>query len=234
MSRARLVSSAALSIALVFVATSSISIDIPATRGYFNLGDSMVFLTALLFGPVIGGIAGGVGSMLSDIFPGYVFYAPATLIVKGLEGLIAGFLYTVFSNNGSGRTRLSTMLIFIPVMILGSVAVVLMFAGEAELYVFTLGSTTVPLQPLFLTMLVMLTALLMIILRLHKRYIPITIPCFIGGLEMVTGYFVYELSTIGFIGAFSEVPANFAQVFLGTLIAISLYASLEKRLKTGS
>ena len=41
---------------------------------------------------VIGGIAGGVGSALADILLGYAIYAPATLIIKGLEGFIIGVI----------------------------------------------------------------------------------------------------------------------------------------------
>ena len=43
---------AALFAALTCVATSLISIPIPATNGYINLGDGMVLLSAFLLGPV--------------------------------------------------------------------------------------------------------------------------------------------------------------------------------------
>jgi uncharacterized membrane protein len=57
--------------------------------GYFNVGDVMIFVSALAFGPVVGGLAGGIGSGLADFFgfPQFVFF---TLIVKGVEGLLAG------------------------------------------------------------------------------------------------------------------------------------------------
>ena len=69
-----------------------ISIPIPATQGFINIGDAGVMITGLLFGPIIGGIAGGVGSSLADVFLGYTIYAPATLIIKGLEGFIVGII----------------------------------------------------------------------------------------------------------------------------------------------
>lgn len=78
--------------ALTCVVTMIISIPIPATQGFINIGDAIVMLTALLFGPIIGGIAGGVGSALADIFLGYLMYAPATFIIKGLEGFIIGLI----------------------------------------------------------------------------------------------------------------------------------------------
>jgi len=78
--------------ALVCVVTMVIAFPVPATNGYINIGDAMVMLTAVIFGPIIGGIAGGVGSALADLFLGYVLYAPATLIIKALEGIVVGLI----------------------------------------------------------------------------------------------------------------------------------------------
>jgi len=78
--------------ALNFVLTYWIQIPIPATGGYINIGDIAVMFTALLFGPIIGGISGGVGPMLADIFSPYIIYAPATLIIKGIEGFLIGLI----------------------------------------------------------------------------------------------------------------------------------------------
>jgi len=52
----------------------------------------MIFITAFTFGPVVGGLAGGFGSGLSDFFHGYVYFAPFTAIIKGAEGFIAGYI----------------------------------------------------------------------------------------------------------------------------------------------
>ncbi|MEM2094882.1 MAG: ECF transporter S component, partial [Candidatus Bathyarchaeia archaeon] len=65
---------------------------VPATGGYINIGDAMVFVSALLFGPIVGGFAGGVGSALADLLGGYLVFAPITLVVKGLEGFVAGLI----------------------------------------------------------------------------------------------------------------------------------------------
>lgn len=78
--------------ALVCVLTMVISIPIPATQGYINIGDSGVMISGLLFGPIIGGFSGGIGSALADIFLGYTIYAPGTLIIKGLEGFVVGLI----------------------------------------------------------------------------------------------------------------------------------------------
>ena len=78
--------------ALVFLSTYLFQIPIPATQGYFNLGDIMIFITALTFGPTVGGFAGGIGSALSDAVAGFGTFAPFTLIIKGLEGYVAGLI----------------------------------------------------------------------------------------------------------------------------------------------
>lgn len=89
--------------ALICILTMVISIPIPATSGFINIGDAGVMITGLLFGPIIGGIAGGVGSSLADIFLGYTIYAPATLIIKGLEGFLVGLI----ANPKKGDSRIN-------------------------------------------------------------------------------------------------------------------------------
>ena len=81
---------AALSIALVTLATFVIRIPNPATQGYINLGDGLLFTLALVFGWRIGGLAGGVGSALADALGGYFIWAPWTLVIKGIEGVLVG------------------------------------------------------------------------------------------------------------------------------------------------
>jgi uncharacterized membrane protein len=79
--------------ALVAVSTYAVQVPIPATKGYLNFGDIMIFVSALTFGPIVGGFAGGVGSALSDVASGYAStFAPFTLVIKGAEGIIAGLI----------------------------------------------------------------------------------------------------------------------------------------------
>jgi uncharacterized membrane protein len=82
----------AVSTALVFVVTRLAAIQISAFNGQeFDLGDIMIFTFAWTFGPGIGAFAGGVGSALSDASIPSPF-APFTLIIKGSEGFLAGYL----------------------------------------------------------------------------------------------------------------------------------------------
>ena len=78
--------------AFTCVVTMVIAFPIPATNGFINIGDAVVMITGLIFGPIIGGIAGGIGSSLADLFLGFTIYAPATLVIKGLEGFLVGLI----------------------------------------------------------------------------------------------------------------------------------------------
>ncbi len=79
--------------ALVCVGTLLIQIPNPPTKGYINLGDGMIMISALTFGMWVGAFAGGVGAALADLLSvAYAFYAPYTLIVKGIEGFLAGWI----------------------------------------------------------------------------------------------------------------------------------------------
>ena len=78
--------------ALVFLSTYLFQVPIPATQGYFNLGDIMIFISGLTFGPIVGGISGGIGSALSDGLGGFGIFVPFTLVIKGLEGFVAGLI----------------------------------------------------------------------------------------------------------------------------------------------
>jgi uncharacterized membrane protein len=93
--------------ALAFVATYAIMIPIPATSGYFNIGDVFVIIAGLVFGPIVGGLAGSIGPALSDMMGGYMFFAPFTFIIKGCEGLVAGYVGGRLANADNKRIILA-------------------------------------------------------------------------------------------------------------------------------
>lgn len=79
-----------------FVAVATMVLKIQTGESYTNLGDTFIFLTAAYFGPVPGLIAGGLGSFIADLltYPTTMWF---TLVIKGIEGLIAG-LCVYFAN----------------------------------------------------------------------------------------------------------------------------------------
>src|SRR5437870_5260241 len=79
--------------ALVFVVTQFVWVPISAVPGQrFDAGDIIIFIAAWTFGARVGGFAGGGGSSLSDVLGGGAPDWPFTLVIKGLEGYVAGYL----------------------------------------------------------------------------------------------------------------------------------------------
>jgi uncharacterized membrane protein len=160
LSSTALIAIAAVMAALVCVTTLLIQIPIPATDGFFNVGDGMIMVAALTFGPVVGAFAGGVGSALADFAGGWYLWVIPTLIIKGLEGLLAGWMRH----------------------------------------------------------------------RTHGTY-AVFLAWIIGGLEMVTGYFLVQVYLYGFSAALVELPFNFVQMAIGGVVGIPIAQGL-RRLRT--
>lgn len=84
--------------ALSAVGTMVIRIPIPATTGYFNIGDVFVILAGLWLGPIPGLLVGAVGPTIADAV-GFPQFIVATSIVKGLEGFLVGLVGSYKSSN---------------------------------------------------------------------------------------------------------------------------------------
>lgn len=80
--------------ALTCVAT--MIIRIPTIKGYVHIGDCMVIASGILLGPIVGGLAAGIGSMLADLLGGYYVFSIATFIIKFLAAFAAGIAYIAF------------------------------------------------------------------------------------------------------------------------------------------
>jgi uncharacterized membrane protein len=76
---------------LSFVGTTVIRVPIPATGGYFNLGDTFVMAAGLLYGPWVGALVGLIGPAAADAvgFPQFIL---ATGVVKFFEGGAVGLI----------------------------------------------------------------------------------------------------------------------------------------------
>lgn len=85
---------AALMAALACVATMIIKIPSPL-NGYVNLGDCIVLVAGWMLSPTYGFLAAALGSALADVFSGYMTYAPATFLIKGVMALIAFYGFKV-------------------------------------------------------------------------------------------------------------------------------------------
>ena len=237
--------------AFVAAATSVFSVYIPATTGYFNIGEIMVYTSALLMGPYVGAFAGGVGSMLSDLSLGYPYYAPGTLLVKGLEGFIVGYLATktfakVTKAMWKGVTLTAGLLFALVLSYIGTTFLSgdfsPTFGGVWYLPAYTIDFQ---LPALFWIALAALSFAVIFLLGLRTESTSglIVMSVLAGGMEMVTGYYVYEFSILRLIAPASvvatlapatEVPINVAQVLIGLLVSIPLTRSIRRMIARSS
>ena len=131
---------ASLLAALCCVATMIIKIPSPF-KGYLNLGDCVVLLSGWILSPVYGFLAAGVGSALADVFSGYITYAPATFVIKGIMALIAYGVFKFLKN----KTRKNSARI-----ISGVLAEIIMVLGyfifEGFLYGFIPSIVNIPVN----------------------------------------------------------------------------------------
>ncbi len=79
----------ALCITLVFVGTRVLQFPIPL--GYAHLGNALILLVAVYYGPKTGAIAGGLGSALADL-TSYPAWTLPTLMIKTLMGLLCAWI----------------------------------------------------------------------------------------------------------------------------------------------
>jgi uncharacterized membrane protein len=93
----------ALMASLITVATMVIHIP-SALNGYIHLGDGLVLISSILLGPLAGGAAAGIGSMMADLLSGYAFYAPVTLMIKALAAIGSGLLYKKLTRKSGSNT----------------------------------------------------------------------------------------------------------------------------------
>ena len=129
---------AALMAALACVATMIIKIPSPL-KGYLNLGDCIVLVSGWMLSPTYGFLAAGLGSALADVFSGYVTYAPATFIIKGLMALIAFYGFKLLNKKiGNLPSRIVSGIAAEIVMILGY------FVFEGFLYGFIPSAVNIP------------------------------------------------------------------------------------------
>jgi len=225
--------------ALVCVATISFTVYVPSTRGFFNIGETMVYVTALLFGPLVGGFAGGVGSMFADILLGYYYYAPATLVIKASEGIIVGFLGRKKSLLSAVHTKREwkgfTLLIGVLVGALVSLIGFLYYTGAVEFYS-GIPPPENPTSTVFLSMEVWLGLGIFVALLIgaigfisEPEFGFMLVATVLGGLLMVSGYFIYEQFVLGVLAA-AEVPVNVGQMTVGMIIATPIVRIVQRSL----
>ncbi|MCD6300833.1 MAG: ECF transporter S component [Staphylothermus sp.] len=221
----------------VYVVTIAIQIYQPATGGYFNLGESIIYLAALLKGPLVAGIAGGVGAALADLSTGYSVFAPGTLVIKFIEGLLAGYLVQKISE---WKSKIFATLIGVFYTALLIVFAIHYWAGE--IYIgpenFLTISIETPLVNIPLAVWIIIALVLggLVSYVLIHRYVKEleAVALLVAGLEMVLGYFLYEFFISNPLtgrdpwAAIVELPVNIGQAVIGASIAVPIAAWLRR------
>lgn len=233
----------ALMTALVFISTYAIQIPVPFTGGYIHPGDSMVFLSGLLLGPIFGAFAGGVGSAFADLLGGYTLWIVPTLIIKSLMGCIVGLI----SHHTQNKLRTQLASVFGGVWIIFTAISFVLINKSTEgsaLFNTTLTglseeagmdmATSELLQLLsktsnyliyILVGVPIVIAVLLYIQKTQKKALPlyISISYIMAGTLMVFGYYIaYGLIVNNFMVPIFSIPSNMLQFIGGFIIATLL------------
>src|SRR3712207_1792712 len=94
---------------IIFILTSVV--HIPSFMGVIQLGDSMIFLGAILLEKKKGAISAAIGMSLFDVLNGYILWAPFTFFIKGIMGYIASVI--CYRKNYNGENLLNNLFGFI-------------------------------------------------------------------------------------------------------------------------
>lgn len=114
-------------------------IKIPSHNGYINLGDSIVLIAGWMLSASYGFLAAGLGSALADLLAGYITYAPATFIIKGLMAIIALYGFKLINKKlGNLSSRILSGVLAELIMITGY------FVFDGCLYGFIPTIATIP------------------------------------------------------------------------------------------
>ena len=114
--KSKSVSIVAIFSALAFVATRFLQVPILQTGGYLNFGEAVIYLAAIIFGPIVGGLVGAIGPALADLSSPYAAFAPFTFVIKGLEGLLVG---KIAENKENTAARITAIVVGGIIMICG-------------------------------------------------------------------------------------------------------------------
>lgn len=225
--------------AFVCVATCVLKIDIPQTKGYFNVGDTMVYVTALLFGPYVGSIAGGVGAALGDIILQAPEYAPGTLVIKAVEGFLVGYI----SQKANPLERRRHVWRVITAVVGIALAFILYEVGTLYYnfeWQFTplgyhIGSFRIDPTFWIVVALLLEAFILYVGVGLDPKVTWYGLAIVIGGIAMILGYLIYEFYPLGYAyAAFAEIPYNIGQLIVGLALAIPIVQAVRKAIQLPS
>lgn len=217
--------------ALVYTATIVIQIYQVATGGYFNLGETMIYLAALVSTPLVAGVAGGVGAALADYTTGYAIFAPGTLVIKFAEGYLAGLLIGKMRGKWAGALSSVVGGLYAALFAYIFYSVETIDIGTPISHLGTVQVT----PPLWIAVSIVVGGSIFYVLHRRITSFGEVVALLFSGSIMVLGYFLYEffisnpilLNRDPWLAIF-EIPVNIGQVVVGTSIALPVYGWLKK------
>ena len=63
---------------------------VPIGGGYVHFGDCIIYVAAMILGPIPGAVVGAIGHSLADFISGYPIFCIPTFIIKGIMGFAIG------------------------------------------------------------------------------------------------------------------------------------------------
>lgn len=222
-----LVSLSAVFTGVVFAATVVFSLFIPGSGGFFNIGESGVYLAALVAGPYVGSVAGGVGSMLADLFLGFPAWAPGTLLIKAVEGFVVGYVAHHAGVRRLFRSRWVAAVVSLPLAALLFFLGNAFYVGPADVEVVGFGLSTHIVPALWALVAAVLVVAILWLVWANPGQTALIVAMGVGGSFMIAGYFLYGQFILN-VGALLEVPFNVAQALIGMAVATYLYRAYQK------
>lgn len=226
--------------ALCFLGTYLIQIPVPFTNGYIHLGDSMVFLSAVILGKKKGAVAAGFGSMLADLIGGWYIWIIPTLIIKALMAYVLGYILekgidkktiasitSIYVVIWAGFTLILSRIISTQITAINAPSLLTEFEEITTTTSLLEKANTLQLQLLLFAILLPLIVLVLLFVASKLSKIKLTFVTLIGfvfgGAIMMIGYYLSAWIIYGnyLIPVFS-IPANMIQFVMGALIATLL------------
>ncbi|MHC1684143.1 MAG: ECF transporter S component [Clostridiaceae bacterium] len=135
--------------AITFVATKLVQIPYNlggiAPNGLVHLGDSIVFIAAILFGKKKAALASAIGMTLFDLTSPYAIWAPVTLIAKFGLGYICGAI--AYRGTAKGDRLLNNIL---ATVVSGAYMVLIYLIGGTIITVLTVASEDMTFMKAFI------------------------------------------------------------------------------------
>lgn len=145
---------------LTIVITLVLIIPLPSNSGYLNLSDAMIMIASNVTSPLGGFIVGALSGGICDLVAGYGAYIPFTIIIKGIEGYLAGYLFKKLNNK-----TLKYLSLFICGLLMG----ILYFIPDFIYYGVSVALLNLPLNILQGILGATIASLIIILIKKNKK-----------------------------------------------------------------